>query len=90
MLMLPSTLIASYCFIFPISSAPNALVFDRAGLTLVEFAKVGLGATLISISVAAIYTETLGEIMFHFNEFPSWANTTEFNETSFTNFEHIN
>lgn len=72
-LMLPATLTASCAFMLPVSTAPNAIVFEASNLRTVEMIKVGLGMNLITLAVIVGNTYTVGELMFGFKEgLPDW------------------
>ena len=74
--MLPATLTCSCAFMLPVSTAPNAIVFEAmAGkMTTVDMMKVGFGMNIITMLVIVGCIYTYGVPMFHLNNgLPDWA-----------------
>jgi len=71
-LALPSTLVCSYAFMLPVSTAPNAIAFGPSGLTTMEMAKVGFTVTVICLGVVFLCIETYGNEMFDLGTYPDW------------------
>ncbi|MDP3683242.1 MAG: SLC13 family permease, partial [Ignavibacteria bacterium] len=73
--MIPATLSASFAFMFPVGTPPNAVVFGSQRLKMSEMAKVGATLNLISIPVLLIAIYFFGRIIFNIDlsVFPDWA-----------------
>ena len=54
-LMVPATISASFAFMLPVATPPNAIVFSANRFTTREMARAGLGLNLIGAAVVAIY-----------------------------------
>lgn len=76
LLLIPPTLVCSYGFMLPVSSAPNTMVYVPSGLTTYQMARLGFVITLICMMVVILSVMTYGYIMFDLGTFPSWANST--------------
>ena len=77
--MLPATLVCSCAFMLPVSTAPNAVVFEaRAGkMTTWTMMKVGFGMNIITLLVIVGCISSYGVPMFHLNGgLPDWVNNT--------------
>lgn len=72
-LMLPPTLAASFAFMLPVSSGPNAITFRASGITTIDMAKVGSVATLICFLFTIVSVNSYGYLMFNLGSFPEWA-----------------
>ena len=78
-LALPPTLVCSFAFMLPVSTAPNAIAFGPSGLTTFEMAKVGFPVTVITLAVTFMCIETYGVPLFDLGVYPDWmpdANST--------------
>ncbi|MCK9211427.1 MAG: SLC13 family permease [Ignavibacteriaceae bacterium] len=73
--MIPATLSASFAFMFPVGTPPNAVVFGSQRLKMSEMAKVGVCLNLISIPVLLLAVYFFGRIIFNIDlsVFPDWA-----------------
>lgn len=71
-LALPPTLVCSYAFMLPVSTAPNAIAFGPSGLTTMEMARVGSVVTIICLGVVFLCIETYGTEMFDLGTYPDW------------------
>ena len=73
--MIPATLSASFAFMFPVGTPPNAVIFGSQRLKMSEMAKVGATLNLISIPVLLIAIYFFGRIIFDIDlsVFPDWA-----------------
>ncbi len=65
LLMLPAGVVASYAFMLPVATPPNAIVFSSGRLRIQQMAKAGIlmniiGALIISLVVATIADDLLG------------------------------
>jgi di/tricarboxylate transporter len=71
-LVMPPTLVCSFAFMLPVSTAPNAIAFGPSGLTTMEMARVGLAVTIICLGVSILCIETYGFQMFDLGTYPDW------------------
>ncbi|KAM9318914.1 Na(+)/citrate cotransporter [Pholidichthys leucotaenia] len=74
--MVPCTLSASFAFMLPVATPPNAIVFSYGYLKVVDMAKTGIVMNIIGILCITLAINTWGRPMFHLNSFPAWANAT--------------
>jgi sodium-dependent dicarboxylate transporter 2/3/5 len=58
-LSLPVTLAASYAFMMPISTPPNAIVFSSGMIQMKDMIRAGFILNLVAIALLAILSETL-------------------------------
>eukprot|EP00794_Sanderia_malayensis_P014378 gene14378-15876_t len=72
-LMVPATVCASFAFMLPVATPPNAIVFATGRLTIPDMMKAGFGMNIIGILVVTISINTLGIAYFGLNTFPAWA-----------------
>ncbi|XP_053085187.1 solute carrier family 13 member 2-like isoform X2 [Pangasianodon hypophthalmus] len=75
-IMLPSTISASFAFMLPVATPPNAITFNYANLKIMDMVKPGLVLNLLGVVCINFAVQTWGSAMFHLNEFPAWANFT--------------
>ena len=54
-LMVPATLSASFAFMLPVATPPNAIVFGSQRLTVKEMAREGIVLNLIGAVVISVY-----------------------------------
>lgn len=59
LLMVPVAVAASYSFIIPISTPPNAIVFSTGHVTAAKMARVGLPMALIGVGLVTLFTSIL-------------------------------
>ncbi|CAG0889920.1 unnamed protein product [Darwinula stevensoni] len=71
--MLPSAVACSYAFTLPVATPPNAIVFEATQMKTTTMMKAGLVMNLICVSVINIMINTLGDYLFDFSTYPSWA-----------------
>ena len=78
--MLPAALSCSFSFMLPVSTPPNAIVFESSGLRVVDFIKVGTLMNFLCIGVLIGATYSYGTVLFDLDTFPAWAqpNITSF------------
>ncbi|XP_055935979.1 Na(+)/citrate cotransporter-like [Argiope bruennichi] len=88
-LMLPCAIVCSYAFMLPISTVPNAFVFDSGNMKLMDMLKPGIVMNVACCCIQLFTLHTLGVALFDLNKFPSWAqhkgitNTMTINVTDF-------
>ncbi|OTF77245.1 hypothetical protein BLA29_008697, partial [Euroglyphus maynei] len=81
--MIPVTICISFAFMFPVSTPPNALVFEYLQTGIIDMIKPGIVMNIIAIIIQLISINTLGVWIFELNHFPDWATLT--NRTLLTN-----
>ncbi|XP_047403599.1 Na(+)/citrate cotransporter isoform X2 [Sciurus carolinensis] len=74
--MLPCTLSASFAFMLPVATPPNAIVFAYGHLKVSDMMKTGLMMNLIGILCVFLAVNTWGRAIFDLDHFPDWANVT--------------
>ncbi len=74
LLMIPATFAASFAFMLPTATAPNAIVFASQRVSLPQMFRVGLGLNLIGILVLPILLYLIGVPVFDISLSgqPSW------------------
>ena len=87
-LCLAPTYACSFTFIFPVSTAPNAIAYEMAGITTLDMFKAGWLMNILTLGVTIGCTLSYGVPMFDLNTYPSWADddntncfTENFNDT---------
>lgn len=56
MLMIPAAIAASYAFMLPVATPPNAIVFSGGYLTVPQMARAGLWMNLLATAMIALFT----------------------------------
>ncbi|XP_071383219.1 Na(+)/citrate cotransporter isoform X4 [Centroberyx affinis] len=74
--MVPCTLSASFAFMLPVATPPNAIVFSYGYLKVADMAKTGIVMNIIGILCITLAINSWGKAMFHLDSFPTWANVT--------------
>ncbi|XP_030009405.1 solute carrier family 13 member 5-like [Sphaeramia orbicularis] len=74
--MIPCTLSASFAFMLPVATPPNAIVFSSGYLKVSDMAKTGVVMNVIGIACITLAINSWGRILFSLDSFPSWANMT--------------
>ncbi|XP_037665529.1 solute carrier family 13 member 5 isoform X1 [Choloepus didactylus] len=74
--MLPGTLSASFAFMLPVATPPNAIVFTYGHLKVTDMMKAGLMLNIIGILCVFLAVNTWGRAIFDLDQFPDWANAT--------------
>ncbi|XP_032630349.1 Na(+)/citrate cotransporter isoform X2 [Chelonoidis abingdonii] len=75
-IMIPCTLSASFAFMLPVATPPNAIVFSYGHLQVLDMAKSGIVMNIIGVLCITLAINTWGRPMFSLDTFPSWANAT--------------
>ena len=71
--MLPTTISASFAFMLPAATPPNAIAFSSGYVRSIDMVKAGFAMNLIGILILMFVTNTLGMAAFDLGHFPSWA-----------------
>ncbi|XP_034539765.1 solute carrier family 13 member 5a isoform X2 [Notolabrus celidotus] len=74
--MIPCTLSASFAFMLPVATPPNAIVFSYGLLKVSDMARAGVVMNIIGIGCISLAINSWGRVMFDLDSFPSWANAT--------------
>ncbi|XP_062816552.1 Na(+)/citrate cotransporter [Anolis carolinensis] len=74
--MIPCTLSASFAFMLPVATPPNAIVFSYGHLRVADMAKTGIVMNVIGVLCITLAINSWGRAMFHLDTFPAWANST--------------
>ncbi|XP_054142978.1 Na(+)/citrate cotransporter-like isoform X1 [Melozone crissalis] len=74
--MLPGTLSASFAFMLPVATPPNAIVFSYGHIRVLDMVKSGLVLNIIGVCCVSLAINTWGRPMFQLDTFPAWANST--------------
>ncbi|XP_075892464.1 Na(+)/citrate cotransporter isoform X2 [Nelusetta ayraudi] len=74
--MVPCTLSASFAFMLPVATPPNAIVFSYGYLKVADMARTGIVMNIIGILCITLAINTWGKAMFELDSFPVWANAT--------------
>ncbi|XP_022380473.1 solute carrier family 13 member 5 isoform X2 [Enhydra lutris kenyoni] len=74
--MLPCTLSASFAFMLPVATPPNAIVFAYGHLKVSDMVKTGLMMNVIGVLCVFLAVNTWGRVIFDLDHFPEWANVT--------------
>ncbi len=74
-LMIPATLSASFAFMLPVATPPNAIVFSSGRVKIGEMVRVGIVINIIGIIVTSVVFYLIGTVVFgiDMNVFPAWA-----------------
>jgi len=71
-LLIPATVSASYAFILPISTPPNAIAFDKSDMKQKEMAIPGIIVTILTNVVLYGMVHSYCELIFHFNDYGNY------------------
>eukprot|EP00118_Oscarella_pearsei_P028984 m.3397 g.3397 ORF g.3397 m.3397 type:complete len:608 (+) comp9346_c0_seq1:1-1824(+) len=77
-LMISATLAASFAFMLPVATPPNAMVFSSGRLRVIDMVLAGLVMNFASIAVTMLTLNTIGQAVFDLHHFPEWANQSIF------------
>ena len=73
LLILPPTMACSFTFILPVSTAPNAIAYEAAGLKAVEMVKVGWVMNVLSLLITWGCIFSYGQPLLKLDSLPDWA-----------------
>ncbi|KAM8900417.1 Na(+)/citrate cotransporter-like [Spinachia spinachia] len=74
--MIPCTLSASFAFMLPVATPPNAIVFSYGFLKVSDMARTGVVMNVIGVGCITIAINSWGHVIFGLDSFPFWANAT--------------
>ncbi|XP_023795218.1 solute carrier family 13 member 5 isoform X1 [Cyanistes caeruleus] len=74
--MVPATLSASFAFMLPVATPPNAIVFSYGHLRVLDMVRTGIVMNLIGVCCITLAINTWGRPVFGLDTFPAWANST--------------
>ncbi|XP_009985710.1 PREDICTED: solute carrier family 13 member 5 isoform X1 [Tauraco erythrolophus] len=74
--MLPGTLSASFAFMLPVATPPNAIVFSYGHIRVLDMVRSGIVMNIIGVFCVTLAINTWGRPMFELDTFPAWANST--------------
>jgi len=60
LLMMPAAISASFAFMLPVATAPNAIMYSTEKFTIAEMAKTGFFLNLMGVAIVTIMMYTLG------------------------------
>ncbi|KAI0231015.1 Solute carrier family 13 member 5, partial [Lamellibrachia satsuma] len=69
-LMLPGVIAASFAFMLPVATAPNAIVFANGYLKVTDMAKAGVVMNILCVVVVTIATNTWAMSYFELDKLP--------------------
>lgn len=72
-LIMASAVTASYAFMLPVATAPNAIVFGASSMTIMDMLSAGFGMNVITLSTTMIAINTYAIPLYHLDVFPTWA-----------------
>lgn len=72
-LMLPVTISASFAFMLPVATPPNAIVFAYGNMRILDMMKAGIVMNTLCLLVLQLAINTWGYSYFNLHEFPAWA-----------------
>ncbi|NXP58532.1 S13A5 protein, partial [Chloropsis cyanopogon] len=75
-IMLPGTLSASFAFMLPVATPPNAIVFSYGHIRVLDMVRTGIVMNIIGVCCVTLAINTWGRPMFGLDTFPTWANST--------------
>uniref|UniRef100_A0A669P936 Solute carrier family 13 member 5 n=1 Tax=Phasianus colchicus TaxID=9054 RepID=A0A669P936_PHACC len=74
--MLPGTLSASFAFMLPVATPPNAIVFSYGHIRVLDMVRSGIVMNIIGVFCVTLAINTWGRPIFELDTFPTWANST--------------
>ncbi|XP_049519755.1 solute carrier family 13 member 5-like isoform X2 [Dermacentor silvarum] len=76
-LAMPVAISASFSFMLPCATPPNAIVYELAKLTIPEMAKPGFVMNMVCVLVEVGMIHAIGFPIFGLGKFPAWARPPE-------------
>ncbi len=75
-LMIPATISASFAFMLPVATPPNAIIFGSGRIKVSDMARAGIFINIIGIIVNSLIFYFWGGVVFQLDPsiFPGWAN----------------
>uniref|UniRef100_A0A7M4EQI5 Solute carrier family 13 member 5 n=1 Tax=Crocodylus porosus TaxID=8502 RepID=A0A7M4EQI5_CROPO len=73
-IMIPGTLSASFAFMLPVATPPNAIVFSYGHLRVADMVRFIMN--ILGVLCVTLAINTWGRPLFDLDTFPSWANIT--------------
>merc|ERR1711962_820121 len=70
-LMMPAAVCASFAFMLPVATPPNAIVFGTGRISVTDMAKAGFGLNIIGILIVTLGINTWGKAYYGLGEFPA-------------------
>lgn len=64
-LMIPATLTASFAFMLPVATPPNAIVFSSNRLKIKDMARAGLVLNLAAVVIVTLYYYAVGDLIWN-------------------------
>lgn len=80
-LSLGVTFAASFSFILPVSTPPNAISYSYGDLVIMDMMKSGICMCIMSILVLMLVLHTIAMPLFNLGEYPSWGKPRSVNLT---------
>ncbi|NXQ52525.1 S13A5 protein, partial [Anthoscopus minutus] len=74
--MVPATLSASFAFMLPVATPPNAIVFSYGHIRVFDMVRTGIVMNIIGVCCVTLAINTWGRSIFGLDTFPAWANST--------------
>uniref|UniRef100_A0A915J3G0 Solute carrier family 13 member 5 n=1 Tax=Romanomermis culicivorax TaxID=13658 RepID=A0A915J3G0_ROMCU len=71
--LLPTTVAASYAYVLPVSTPPNAVVFEFKMMALKDMMVPGAILSFLCVVIIMLNTFTVADWLFNLNEMPHWA-----------------
>lgn len=64
LLVVPATLVATFAFMLPVATPPNAIVFSSGHLTVAQMARTGIVLNLVGVALSSLAVFTLASWVF--------------------------
>jgi solute carrier family 13 (sodium-dependent dicarboxylate transporter), member 2/3/5 len=79
LIMVPATMSASFAFMLPVATPPNAIVFGSERIRIAEMARTGFFINIIGVIIVSILFYVIGQNIFGIDiqSFPEWAKIIE-------------
>jgi len=66
LILIPATIMASFAFMLPVATPPNAVVFSSGWITIPAMFRAGVMLDLIAVAILPVVVYFLGNAVFHF------------------------